>query len=59
MFFDIWCEARLPHGQYVWCWHEYRQSEEGSTYNWVMMKFESVEINGEEPIAYPRKVLPL
>jgi hypothetical protein len=25
-------------------------------YNWVIMKFESKENNGEEPIVYPRKV---
>jgi hypothetical protein len=38
MFFDIWCEARLPNGQYIWCWPKYRQSE-GSRYDWVMIKF--------------------
>jgi hypothetical protein len=55
MFFDIWCEASLPNGQYIQCWPQYRQSK-GSRYDWVMMKFESKENNGEEPIVYPRKV---
>jgi hypothetical protein len=58
MFFDIWCEARLPIGQYIQCWPQYRQSE-GSRYDWVMMKFESEEKNGEEAIIYPGKVLAL
>jgi hypothetical protein len=57
MFFDIWFEARLPNGQFIWCWPQYRQSE-GSRYDWVMMKFESKGNNGEEPIVYPRKGLP-
>jgi hypothetical protein len=58
MFFDIWCEARLPNGQYIQCWPQYKQSER-SRYDWVMMKFESKENNGEEAIVYPRKVLTL
>jgi hypothetical protein len=58
MFFDIWCEARLPNVHYIQCWPQYRQSE-GSRYDWVMMKFESEENNGEEAIVYPRKVLAL
>jgi hypothetical protein len=58
MFFDTWCEARLPNGQYIHCWLQYRQSER-SRYNWVVMKFESEENNGEEPIVYPKKVLTL
>ncbi len=58
MFFDIWCEARLPSGQYIQCWPQFRHSK-GSRYDWVMMKFESKENNGEEAIVYPGKVLAL
>jgi hypothetical protein len=58
MFFDIWCEAMLPNGQYIQCWPQYRQSH-GSRYEWVMMKFASEENNGEEAIIYPGKVLAL
>jgi hypothetical protein len=58
MFFDIWCEARLPNGQYIKCWPQYNQSKV-SRYDWVMMKFESEENNGEEAIIYPGKVLAL
>ncbi len=32
MFFDIWCEARLPNGQYIQSWPQYRQSK-WSRYN--------------------------
>jgi hypothetical protein len=58
MLFDIWYEARLPNGQYIQCWPQYWQSE-GSRYDWVMMKFEYKENNGEQLIVYPRKVLTL
>jgi hypothetical protein len=58
LFFDIWSEARLPTRQHIQCWPQYRQSK-GSRYDWVMMKVESKESNGEEAIIYPRKVLAL
>jgi hypothetical protein len=58
MFFKLWCEARLPNGQYIQGWPQYRRSK-GSRYDWVMMKFESEENNGEEAIIYPRRGLAL
>jgi hypothetical protein len=54
-FFDLWCEAKLPNGQHIRCWPQYRGCE-GPRYDWVMISFESEE--GKE-IAYPGKVLAL
>lgn len=56
-FYDIWCEARLPNGQYIRCWPQYRSSE-GSRYDWVMMSFDS-EDDGGDAMVYPGKVLAL
>jgi len=53
---DIWCEAKLQNGQYVRCWPQYR-SNQGSRYDWVMVKFDSTE--GKEHVKYPSKVLAL
>jgi len=59
-FFDIWCEARLPNGQYIRCWPQYRRSE-GTRYDWAMTSFESENDDDEEGESqiYPAKVLAL
>jgi hypothetical protein len=54
-FFDLWCEAKLPNGQHIHCWPQYRGCK-GPRYDWVMISFESEE--GKE-IAYPGNVLVL
>jgi hypothetical protein len=60
MFFDIWCTARLSNGQYIqWLLASVQTKGGKSRYDWMMMKFESEENNGEEAIVYPRKVLAL
>lgn len=53
--FSIWCEAKLPNGDYVCCWPQYR-SDQGLWYDWVMIGFPS---DNEETIYYPAKVLAL
>jgi len=61
--FDIWCESRLPSGEYIRCWPEYRGNQ-GPWYDWVMVSFEADSADegeeGEEPpMLYPAKVLAL
>jgi len=53
---DIWCEAKLPNGQHVRCWPQYRRNQ-GARYDWVMVKFDSPE--DKEAMKYPGKVLAL
>jgi hypothetical protein len=55
-FFDIWCEAKLPNGQTVRCWPQYRGSQ-GCKYDWVLVKFELDDQPDEDPEPYLAKVL--
>lgn len=56
-FFDIWCEARLPNGETIRCWPQYRGSQ-GCKYDWALVKFE-VDEEGEDVVLYLAKVLVL
>jgi len=54
--FEIWCEAKLPNGDNVRCWPQYR-GKEGCRYDWAMVRFES---QGDAAATqYPAKVLAL
>ena len=64
-FFDVWCEAKLPNGEWVRCWPQYRKSL-GSRYDWVNVSFDSDEDllsdsegEGSGTSLFPAKVLAL
>ncbi len=51
-FFNMWCEAQLTNGEYVWFWPQY-WGKEGSRYDWAMVEFESEDDDKAEPLLYP------
>lgn len=56
-FFEIWCEAKLPNGQFIRCWPRYHGTNRDQYYDWAMVRFHTD--NGEGATEYPAKVLAL
>jgi len=54
--FHIWCDAKLPNGDIVKCWPQYRQ-DKGPFYDWVMAKFPYEDDGMVEYKTHPAKVL--